>query len=279
MTPSLGRYGIWRHASALTPDLAKRIETLGFTAVWIGGSPPGDLELAESLLDATSSLVVATGIVNVWSAPADEVAPSYHRIAGRHPDRFLLGIGVGHPEATSDYRRPFATLVDYLDRLDDAGVPDDARVLAALGPKVLDLARERSAGAHPYLTTPEHTRLARERLGSGVLLAPEHKVVLDTDPEAARALGRPAVQKPYLGLRNYTTNLERLGWSDDDLAGGGSDALIDALVAHGAPEQVAARLDEHLAAGADHVCAQVITAGMREPEEDLARLAGALGIG
>lgn len=278
MSPSLGRYGIWRHATGLTPELAAHIEALGFGAVWIGGSPPADLELAESLLDATSSLVVATGIVNMWSAPADEVAPSYHRVAGRHPDRFLLGVGVGHPEATSDYTRPYATVVEYLDRLDDAGVPVDGRALAALGPKVLDLSRERSAGAHPYLTTPEHTRIARERLGPGKLVAPEHKVVLDTDPEAARALSRPRVQTPYLGLRNYTTNLKRLGWTDADIADGGSDALIDALVAHGTPEQVAARLDEHLAAGADHVCAQVITAGMKDPEDDLRRLAQALGI-
>ena len=277
MSVSLGRYGVWRHASGLSPDLAQRIESLGFSAVWIGGSPPGDLELAESLLDATSSLVVATGIVNMWSTPADEVAPSYHRIAGRHPDRFLLGVGVGHPEATSDYTRPYATVVEYLDRLDGASVPVDGRVLAALGPKVLDLSRERSAGAHPYLTTPEHTRIARDRVGPGKLVAPEHKVVLGTDPDAARALGRPAVQNPYLGLRNYTNNLKRLGWTDDDVAGGGSDALIDALVAHGTPEQVAARLDEHLAAGADHVCAQVVTPGMAAPEADLERLAAALG--
>ncbi|ANY05917.1 LLM class F420-dependent oxidoreductase [Pseudonocardia sp. HH130630-07] len=279
MSVSLGRYGVWRHATGLSPDLARHIESLGFGTVWIGGSPPGDLRLAEELLDATGNLVVATGIVNMWSTPADEVAPSYHRIAQRHPDRFLLGVGVGHPEATSDYTRPYATVVEYLDRLDALDVPVDGRALAALGPKVLDLSRERSAGAHPYLTTPDHTRSARERLGGGALLAPEHKVVLDTDPQAARALGRPAVQKPYLGLTNYRNNLARLGWSSTDMDDGGSDALIDALVAHGTPERVATRLDEHLGAGADHVCAQVITEGMAAPEEDLRRLASALGIG
>lgn len=279
MSVSLGRYGIWRPAAVLSADLAKYAESLGFSTVWIGGSPPGDLRLAEEMLDATDDLVVATGIVNMWSTPADEVAPSYHRIAAKHPDRFLLGVGVGHPEATSDYTRPYATVVEYLDRLDALDVPESGRALAALGPKVLDVARDRTAGAHPYLTTPEHTRTARERLGDGVLLAPEHKVVLDTDPEAARGLGRPAVQKPYLGLRNYRNNLARLGWSTADMDDGGSDALIDALVAHGTPEQVAGRLEEHLGAGADHVCAQVITAGMREPEGDLQRLAGALGIG
>jgi probable F420-dependent oxidoreductase len=278
MSISLGRYGVWRHETGLSPELAARIESLGFGTVWIGGSPPGDLALAESMLDATTSLTVATGIVNMWSTPADEVAPSYHRIAAKHPDRFLLGVGVGHPEATSDYTRPYATVVEYLDRLDELEVPAAGRALAALGPKVLDLARDRSAGAHPYLTTPDHTRSARERLGDGVLLAPEHKVVLDTDPIAARAVGRPRVQQPYLGLRNYRNNLARLGWAAEDMDDGGSDALIDALVAHGTPEQVAARLDEHLAAGADHVCAQVLTAGMQAPEKDLERLAGALGI-
>ena len=279
MTVSPGRYGVWRHATGLSPQLAREIESLGFGAVWIGGSPPGDLKLAEDLLDATTSLVVATGIVNMWTTPADEVAPSYHRIAERHPDRFLLGVGIGHPEATGDYSRPYATIVEYLDRLDALDVPVAGRALAALGPKVLDVSRDRTAGAHPYLTTPEHTRSAREQLGDGVLLAPEHKVVLDDDPESARALGRPVVQRPYLGLRNYRANLLRLGWAESDLDDGGTDALIDALVAHGTPEQVAARLDEHLAAGADHVCAQVLTRGMRDPEPDLRRLASALGIG
>jgi probable F420-dependent oxidoreductase len=149
--------------------------------------------------------------------------------------------------------------------------------LAALGPKVLALAAERTAGAHPFLTTPEHTRQARATLGPDALLAPEHKVVLDSDADRARALGRPAVQTPYLGLRNYVTNLKRLGWTDADIADGGSDALIDALVAHGSPEAVAARLTEHLDAGADHVCAQVLTAAGADIVPDLRRLAAALG--
>ncbi|GAA4993561.1 LLM class F420-dependent oxidoreductase [Pseudonocardia tropica] len=278
MTVSLGRYGVWRHETGLSPELAAEIEKLGFTAVWIGGSPPGDLALAESLLDATTSLAVATGIVNIWATPADEVAESFHRIEKKHPGRFLLGIGVGHPEATSDYTRPYAALVAYVSRLDELGVPTEARALAALGPKMLDLARERSAGTHPYLTTPAHTRSTRERYGTGPLIAPEQKVVLDDDPAAARALGRPAAA-PYLDLVNYRNNVKRLGWAESDLDDGGSDALIDALVAHGTPEQVAARLDEHLDAGADHVCAQVITRGMAEPEGDLRRLASALGLG
>ncbi len=149
-------------------------------------------------------------------------------------------------------------------------------MLAALGPRVLRLAAERAAGAHPYLVPPEHTRQAREILGDGVLLAPENKVVLHPDPATARDIGRPAVQTPYLGLRNYVNNLKRLGWSDADITDGGSDALIDALVAHGEPDAVAARLDEHLDAGADHVCARVLTARGDPPLPDLRRLAEAL---
>jgi probable F420-dependent oxidoreductase len=277
MTVELGRYGVWRHVGGLTPELAVEVEALGYGAIWIGGSPPGDMRLAESLLDATERIAVATGIVNMWTTPAEEAAASYHRIEAAHPGRFLLGVGIGHPEATSDYRRPYATIVEYLDRLDAEKVPVDGRVLAALGPKVLKLAAERTAGAHPYLTTPEHTREAREIVGEGVLLAPEHKVVLDTDPERARAIGRPVVAKPYLGLRNYTSNLLRLGWTEEDLADGGSDRLIDALVAHGDAAAVAARLTEHLDAGADHVCAQVLP-GADDPVPALRELAEALNL-
>jgi probable F420-dependent oxidoreductase len=257
MTIDVGRYGIWE-MKALSPQLAVEAEALGYGTIWIGGSPSGDLALAESMLDATRRIVVATGIVNMWKTPAQEAAASYHRIAAKHPDRFLLGVGIGHPEQSSAYRSPYATMVDYLDQLDEAGVPVAGRALAALGPKALRLAADRTAGAHPYLTTPEHTREARTLVGDGVLLAPEQKVVLDTDPERARALGRPFVDSPYLHLVNYRSNLLRLGWTEADLDDGGSDALIDALVAHGDAATVAARLTAHLDAGADHVCAQVI---------------------
>ena len=155
MTVELGRIGIWRRRDQLTPRLAREVEALGYGAIWIGGSPPADLFLAQELLDATTHLVVATGIVNMWSAPAVEVAASHHRIAAAHPGRFLLGVGIGHPEATQEYRSPYDTIVDYLDVLDAEGVPVEDRVLAALGPKVLALAAERTAGAHPYLTTPD----------------------------------------------------------------------------------------------------------------------------
>jgi probable F420-dependent oxidoreductase len=254
----LGRIGIWRHATGLTPELAGEVEALGYGAIWIGSSPDGNLRLAEQLLDGTDHIAVATGIVNVWKDDAATVGASYHRIAARHPGRFLLGLGIGHPEATQEYRQPYATLVSYLDELDDLGVPAEARVLAALGPKVLALAAQRTAGAHPYLVTPEHTREARQVLGAGPLLAPEQKVVLETDPERARAIGRPRVEKPYLGLSNYLASLRRLGWTDADLADGGSDALIDALVLHGDAEAIGRGITAHLDAGADHVAIQVL---------------------
>jgi probable F420-dependent oxidoreductase len=278
VTVDLGRIGLWRRRNELTPRLAREVEALGFGAIWIGGSPPGDLFLAQELLDATTDLVVATGIVNMWATPATEAAASYHRVVAAHPSRFLLGVGIGHPEATAEYRSPYTTIVDYLDVLDAEGVPVEDRALAALGPRVLALAAERTAGAHPYLTTPAHTRLAREVLGDGPLLAPEQKVVLGTDPDAARALGRPAVDRPYLHLRNYTSNLERLGWTAADFADGGSDALIDALVVHGDAAAVAAGLVAHLDAGADHVCVQVLTPPGADPLPDLKALAAALAL-
>src|SRR6516162_8493097 len=255
----LGRFGIWRSASLVTPELAAGIERLGFGALWLGSSPAGDLAQAEELLDATTTLILATSIVNIWQDQPEDVASSFARVQRRHPGRFLLGVGAGNREATQQYARPYETLARYVDVLQAGGVPQDGLVLAALGPKVLRLAAERTAGAIPYLVPPEHTRQARAILGPGPLLAPEQKVVLDADPQRARALGRTRVRTPYLGLVNYTSNLRRLGWSDDDLADGGSDALIDALVAHGSPGQVAAQLTRHLAAGADHVCIQLVT--------------------
>jgi probable F420-dependent oxidoreductase len=258
MANKLGKFGIWRRANGVTPELTQEVERLGYGAIWLGGYPDGTLDIVESLLDATERIVVATGIVNMWTIDAKEVSASYHRIVAKHPGRFLLGVGVGHPEAVQVYQKPYDKIVEYLDQLDEANVPVQDRALAALGPKVLKLSGERTAGAHPYLTTPEHTREAREILGEGVLLAPEHKVVLDTDPERARARGRKAVQNPYLQLRNYVSNLRRLGWTDEDLANGGSDRLIDALALHGDAESIAPGLTAHLDAGADHVCIQVL---------------------
>ena len=258
MSIELGKVGIWRHPSGLTPEVVAEVEALGYGAIWVGGSPPGDLGVVDQLLDTTDHIAVATGIVNVWKDDAATVGASYHRITARHPGRFLLGLGIGHPEATQEYQQPYAKLVSYLDQLDELKVPAGGRLLAALGPKVLRLAAERAAGAHPYLVTPEHTRQARQILGDGPLLAPEQKVVLETDPERARAIGRPRVQNPYLGLTNYLSNLRRLGWTDADFADGGSDALIDALAVHGDAAAIARGVTAHLDAGADHVAVQVL---------------------
>jgi probable F420-dependent oxidoreductase len=275
LKPDLGRFGVWT-AGPVTPEQAVEIEKLGYGAVWIGGSPAADLSFVEPILEATETLQIATGIVNIWSAPAAEVAESYHRIENAYPGRFLLGVGVGHPEHTQEYKKPYDALVEYLDALDAATVPTSRRVIAALGPKVLQLAKERSAGAHPYLTTPEHTAQARELVGNTVYLAPEHKVVLSTDAAAARELGRDKVDF-YLDLSNYVNNWRRLGFTADDVARPASDKLIDAVVAHGTAEQIAARLSEHLESGADHVAIQVL-GDSEQLIPTLAELAGPLGL-
>jgi probable F420-dependent oxidoreductase len=272
--PALGRFGSF--GRGVTPTQAAEIEALGYGAVWVGGSPPAELEWVEPLLDATTTLAVATGIVNIWTAAPGPVAESFHRIQAAHPDRFVLGIGVGHPEAQQEYRKPIDALTDYLDKLDEYGVPRERRVVAALGPKVLQLSAARSAGAHPYLTTPEHTARARELIGPEALLAPEHKVVLTTDPERAREVGRKALAV-YLDLANYVNNWKRLGFDDQDVAKPGSDRLVDAVVAYGTPDQIAARLTEHLDAGADHVPVQVLTSA-DTLVGGLAELAGPLGL-
>jgi probable F420-dependent oxidoreductase len=226
----------------------------------------------ERTLAATSRIAVATGIVNIWKDGVADIAAVFHRLVDSYPGRFLLGIGAGHPEATSQYIKPYDALVQYLDGLDAGGVPEDQRVLAALGPKVLKLAAERTAGAHPYLVTPEHTRRARELIGPDALLAPEQHVVLDTDPARGRALARSALSH-YLTLSNYTSNWRRLGFTDDDLAGGGSDRLVDSMVAIGDAPRIVDRVTEHFDAGADHVCIQLITAPNQDPSDGFAALA------
>lgn len=275
LKPDLGRFGVWTFG-APKPEQAVEIEKLGYRAVWIGGSPAGDLNYVEPILERTETLQVATGIVNVWKAPAEQVAEAYHRIEDAYPGRFLLGVGIGHPEHTEEYRKPYDVLVEYLDVLDAAKVPTSRRVIAALGPKVLKLSAQRSAGAHPYLTTPEHTGQARNTIGNTVFLAPEHKVVLSTDADEARAIGRKTVDF-YLNLSNYLNNWKRLGFTDDDIAKPGSDKLIDAVVAHGTADDIAKRLAEHLDAGADHVTIQVL-GGWDKLLPTLTELAGPLGL-
>ncbi|MDT4964859.1 MAG: hypothetical protein QOF87_4506 [Pseudonocardiales bacterium] len=254
--PELGKIGVWIGGAPSTA-LARGLDELGYGAIWIGGSPGGELDGIERTLAATKRLTVATGIVNIWKDDPSTIAASYHRLADAYPGRFLLGVGAGHPEAASQYTKPYDALVQYLDALDVGGVPQNQRVLAALGPKVLRLAADRTAGAHPYLVTPEHTHRARELLGPNALLAPEQHVVLDRDHARALELARNALHY-YLELTNYTNNWRRLGFTDNDLAGSGSDRLVEGLVALGDAQQVAARITAHLDAGADHVCIQLI---------------------
>ena len=257
MAMELGRYGVWHGAQHYGPELAAGLEQAGYGTLWLGSSPEAGLRDAEVLLAATSSVAVGTSIVNIWKSPAADVAASYHRLEDEHPGRFLLGVGIGHREATGEYRSPYRTIVGYLDELDDAKVPADRRALAALGPKVLHVAGTRTAGALPYLTTPEHTREARRILGGGVLLAPEQMVVLETDTDIARATARDRLG-PYLQLSNYAASFQRLGFGADDFADGGSDRLVDAMVLHGSAVEVAEGLKAHLEAGADHVAIQLL---------------------
>jgi probable F420-dependent oxidoreductase len=250
----LGRIGIWRlqrHGTEPVPE----IEALGFSALWVGGSP--SLEQMRPFLERSSTLAIATGILNVWQHEPGDVAAGHAELAREFPGRFLLGIGIGHPEATSDYRRPLTTMRRFLDELDGSPTPPpvEERCLAALRAKMLDLAGERSAGTHPYFVPVEHTRVARERLGPGKLVAPEVACVVNADPVRAKAVAREYAQA-YLGLRNYTQNLLEVGYTEADLADGGSDRLIDAVIPQGSAEQIAEVVRAHLDAGADHVCLQ-----------------------
>jgi probable F420-dependent oxidoreductase len=273
-TSNLGRFGFF--GLGASPDQAREIERLGYGTIWIGGSPPAELSFVEPLLESTTALKVATGIVNIWTAAAKPVAESFHRINTAYPGRFVLGLGVGHPEAQAQYRKPYEALVSYLDELDEYGVPANQRVLAALGPRVLKLSAERTAGAHPANATPEHATRARAIVGPNALLAPVHNVVLTTDAEEARAIGRTALES-YFNLTNYVSNWKRLGFTDADVTRPGSDRLIDAVVAHGTPEDVAKRLGEYLTAGANHV-AILVVGGSDKVLPTLSQLAGPLGL-
>jgi len=278
----IGRFGVWRNNRVLDPSLGTRLEALGFGALWIGGTPGPDLEIPRRVLEATETLTVATGIVSIWSAPPETVAAAYHRLAADFPGRFVLGLGVSHPEHLAAERaaeaaRPYEAMVAYLDGLDAAGVPEQDRMIAALGPRMVRLAGERSAGAHPYLVTPTHSRESRGLLGPSPVLAPEQRVVLHADPEEARAIARESIRNPYLGLSNYRASLSRLGFSRQELDGA-SDRLVDALSGRGSAEQAAARLVEHLDAGADHVAVQLLTATGEDPIPGYEALARALGL-
>jgi probable F420-dependent oxidoreductase len=274
----LQKLGVWTTYHAIgeesAGEAASLVEELGYGTFWLGGSPK--LAQIRPLLEATERLTVATAIVNVWQNEPATLAGEYAALAEEFPDRVLLGIGVGHPEATSDYSKPLSTMRAFLDGLDGASppVPRDGRCLAALGPKMLDLSAERALGAIPYFTPVQHTRFARERMGESALLAPELACVVDADPERGHFAARKYAQL-YLGLSNYTNNLLKFGFTEQDIADGGSDRLIDAIVPSGSAEQIAAVAREHLDAGADHVCLQPVgVSGI--PREQWTALASAM---
>ena len=286
MTPMAGT-GIWSGAlrygdPGQIADAASELEDLGYSALWVP-DVGGDLFAAvEVLLGATRSVTIATGILNLWMHTPEETAARHARMSTEHGDRFLVGIGVSHAPLIDAgqpgrYGRPLAAMAEYLDGLDAAAqpLPRARRVLAALGPKMLELARTRAAGAHPYNVTAEHTAAVRAALGPDALVLPEQAVALTTDPAEARRLGRAHLEI-YLGLPNYTNNLRRLGFGDEDLSGGGSDRLVDALVAWGDESAIRARVDEHRAAGADHVCIQALSDQTPFPLDAWRRLAPAL---
>ncbi len=278
--------GIWsfqlRYGDpAETADAAAELDELGYRALWIPDVGGDVFAAVELLMASTRRALVATGILNLWMHSAAESAEAHARLSLAHGDRFLMGIGVSHQllidsSEPGRYQKPLAAMRSFLDGLDGADPPVDAshRVLAALGPKMLELARTRAAGAHPYNVTVEHTAQAREAVGPDAVVAPEMAVALTTDADRARALGRQHLEN-YLMLENYTNNLRRLGFGDDDFAAGGSDRLIDALVAWGDEDAIARRVQEHRDAGADHVCVQaLIEDGL--PLETWRRLAPAL---
>lgn len=268
--------GVWsrelRYNSdrAAVRDAATELEQLGYTSLFIpdaGGDPLG---VADELLSVTGSITVVTGILNIWMHEPAQVVRDYRALRARRADRFVLGIGNSHAtivdaDQPGRYRRPVSRMIAYLDDLESAGLDTTEEViLGALGPRMLELSGTRAAGAHPYLVTVDYLREARRILGDGSLLAPELGVVLEADPEVARARGRDHVSG-YLELPNYLTNLQRLGYGEDDFRDGGSDRLIDDIVAWGTPEAVRERIDAYLAAGADHVCVQMLNV----PDEHL----------
>ena len=292
----LGPVGVWTFHLDLQPvprarELVAELEALGFGAVWIPEAMGRDpMVHATLLLEASERIVLATGIANIWNRSALAMSAAHRTLTSAFPERFLLGLGVSHGPMVEgflgeQYERPLAKMRAYLDAMDAAPYMADApavgpqRVLAALGPKMLRLAAERAAGAHPYFVPVDHTAMARKALGQGPLLCVEQAVVLETDPDRARAIAR-AHMAIYLTLPNYTNNLRRMGFGEDDLDGGGSDKLVDAIVAWGDVDAVVRRVQAHHAAGADHVCIQVLGPTPRDvPLAQWRTLAPALGLG
>jgi probable F420-dependent oxidoreductase len=289
----LGRVGIWTASLDMqpieaVPGIAAEIEALGYGALWIpevAGRDP--LVHSSLLLGGTERLVLATGIATIYGRDALAMACGWKTVTDAFPDRFLLGLGVSHQPAVEGLRHqtygpPLTAMREYLDAMDAAPYfarpprAEPQRCLAALGPKMLQLAATRAVGAHPYFVPVEHTAIARETMGPDAKLLPEQMVVLETDPSRAREIARQTMAI-YLGLPNYVNNLRRLGWDDEDLDGLGSDELVDAIVVWGDEAAIRARVDEHFAAGADHVCVQVLIGDLTAlPMDHWRRLAPAL---
>jgi probable F420-dependent oxidoreductase len=261
---SLGQVGIWTlelrfgDAGQIT-EAAAELDELGFSAIWIPGGIGGDVAGdVNRLLAATKRATIATGIINIWKHEAADIAAWWKGLPADHQARLLLGLGVSHSPLIGDaYQKPLTVMRNYLDGLAAGGVPADSLCIAALRQKMLELSRDRTAGAHPYLVTPEHSAYARKILGPGKLLAPEQGVILESDPTRARELARQALTQ-YQQLPNYRNSWLNLGFSEDDVANA-SDRLVDGLFAWGTPDKIRERVKAHIDAGADHVCLQVIT--------------------
>jgi len=268
---ALAGTGVWsaelRYGDpAEATDVAAELESLGYTGLWIPDVGGPVFEALDRLLDATSTVTVATGVLNIWQQTPADVISWWQTLPGHRRDRTLLGLGVSHgPLIGERWSRPIAAMNEFLDALDAGGVPAERLCLAALGPKMLELARNRTAGAHPYLVTPEHTERARTAVGDAALYV-EQGVVLETDPDVARATARAALEI-YCTLPNYVNSWKRLGFTDDDVSTR-SDRLVDALFAWGDADSINARVDEHRQAGADHVCIQVLVAPGGTPLRD-----------
>ena len=284
----LGRIGIWSSLLRRGPEAdaihaSIELERLGFETAWMPGGDTGLAERVAMLLGSTGTLNLAIGIVNVWFHPAPEVGRFYAAATSSDSGRLLIGLGIGHAPLVDRvlpgrYRRPFDAMLSYLDELDHepTPIPQQDRVIGALGPRMIELSRRRAAGAHPYLVTPQHTRWARQILGAGALLAPEQHVILESDPRTARTTAREYMAT-YLELPHYLANFRRMGFAEEDLEGGGSDRMIDALVAWGDVDRVLNRVEEHFEAGADHVSIQVLVPGKRTfPLSDWKTLAAAI---
>ena len=267
---NLSRVGVWGSSEWLKPEnegslltFAETLDELGFGSLWISaGFLPGMPSSYRKIVERTSRIVVASGILSIWHCTPEETRTSVIQIQQDYPDRFMLGLGASHsPQVTSlghQYTKPYSRMVSYLDELDGLGLGPEHRMLGALGPRMMELAADRSRGAHPYFVPVEHTRRSREILGPSPLLIPEQAVVLNEDPMQAREWAR-AFMSLYLRLPNYTNNLLRLGYTEADFQHGGSDQLVDAIVAWGTPEDVLLRVGDHLNAGASSVCIRIVT--------------------